>query len=312
METKAIVLTEPRRIEIRDVKLTAPGENDVQVRVLWSSVSTGTEKMLWEGSMPNFPGMGYPLIPGYEAVGRIAKTHRQSGFAEGDLVFVPGAQCYANARGLFGANAQLVNVPAERVIPLPEGMGRHGVLLALAATAYHALGKCESALPDLIIGHGVLGRLMARIAIALDGAAPVVWEKNPKRRVADPTYTVIDAAEDRRTDYAVIVDASGADGILDMAVSRLAKGGDITLAGFYNKPVSFDFPPAFMREMTLRIAAEFDASDVRAVLDLITDDRLSLDGLITHIHGIDDIGGSYQLAFTDPDCLKLVFDWEQE
>ncbi|MGB7433460.1 MAG: chlorophyll synthesis pathway protein BchC [Ahrensia sp.] len=311
METKAIVLTEPRRIEIKAVKLTTPADSDVQVKILWSAISTGTEKMLWEGSMPNFPGMGYPLVPGYEAVGRISKTHRASGFAEGDLVFVPGAQCYANARGLFGANAQVVNVPAERLIPLPERIGSRGVLLALAATAYHTLNKCERALPELIIGHGVLGRLLARLTIALDGDAPLVWESNPHRRMSDPTYNVIDSVDDVRRDYSMIVDASGATGILDQAVSRLAKGGDITLAGFYNTPVSFDFPAAFMREMTLRIAAEFEPSDVRAVIELISEGRLDLDGLITHTHGIDDIGRSYEMAFTDPDCLKLVFDWEQ-
>ena len=41
------------------------------VEVDYSGISTGTEKLLFNGRMPAFPGMGYPLVPGYESVGRI-------------------------------------------------------------------------------------------------------------------------------------------------------------------------------------------------------------------------------------------------
>jgi myo-inositol-1(or 4)-monophosphatase len=37
--------------------------------VLHSGISTGTERLLWDGTMPPFPGLGYPLVPGYETVG---------------------------------------------------------------------------------------------------------------------------------------------------------------------------------------------------------------------------------------------------
>ena len=49
---------------------------------------------------------------------------------------------------------------------------------------------------------------------------------------------------------------------------RLAKGGEVTLAGFYDR-LSFAFPPAFMREARLRIAAEFTPADIAAVIALI-------------------------------------------
>ena len=44
--------------------------------------------------------------------------------------------------------------------------------------------------------------------------------------------------------------------LIDTLIGRLAKGGEIALAGFYESPLSFAFPPAFMREARLRIAAE--------------------------------------------------------
>ena len=39
------------------------------------------------------------------------------------------------------------------------------------------------------------------------------------------------------------------------------------LAGFYSEPLSFAFPPAFMREARLRVAAEWKPSDLIAVKD---------------------------------------------
>ena len=88
-----------------------PAPADVVVDVSWSGISTGTERLLWTGTMPPFPGMGYPLVPGYEFVGRVAQAGAQSGQREGDLVFVPGAKCFGPVRGLFGGAASRLVVP---------------------------------------------------------------------------------------------------------------------------------------------------------------------------------------------------------
>lgn len=57
--------------------------------------------------MPPFPGMGYPLVPGYEAAGEVVEAGPDSGLRPGERVFVPGANCFmpteaAKLRGLFG------------------------------------------------------------------------------------------------------------------------------------------------------------------------------------------------------------------
>ena len=86
-------------------------------------------------------------------------------------------------------------------------------------------------------------------------------------------------------------------------------GGEIVLAGFYSEPLSFSFPPAFMREARLRVAAEWQQSDLVAAKALIESGRLSLDGLITHHHNANVASGAYRVAFEDPACLKMVLDW---
>ena len=81
------------------------------------------------------------------------------------------------------------------------------------------------------------------------------------------------------------------------------------LAGFYKDRVSFAFPPAFMREARLRVAAEWKPADMAAVLDLVAAGRLSLDGLITHRERAAAADAACRTAFGDPDCLKMILDW---
>ncbi|MEO7336794.1 MAG: chlorophyll synthesis pathway protein BchC [Caldimonas sp.] len=308
MNALAVVLTNPMDLALQRLPLSMPTEDDVVVDIEWSGISTGTERLLWAGRMPHFPGMGYPLVPGYESVGRVARAGKRSGRRHGERVFVPGAKCFGDVRGLFGGAASRVVLPGVRALPIDEAIGERGVLLALAATAFHATSGEGGRLPDLIIGHGVLGRLLARLAVAA-GAAPVVWELDPSRRAGASGYAVVDPAEDSRRDYRCIVDVSGDAGGLDGLIARLAPGGEVVLAGFYDVPLSFAFAPAFMREARLRVAAQWQPADLVAVRDMAASGRLSLDGLITHRMAADKADAAYRTAFGDAGCLKMVLDW---
>jgi 3-hydroxyethyl bacteriochlorophyllide a dehydrogenase len=306
METSAVVMERPESLSLQRVALDAPTPADIVVDIDFSGVSTGTERLLWSGRMPHFPGMGYPLVPGYESVGHVVEAGRESGLRAGDAVFVPGARCFGPVRGLFGGAAARVVLPGSRAIPVGSGWGEEGVLMALCATARHAIAAGDS--PDLIVGHGVLGRLLARLTVAAGSPPPTVWETNPARRVGDFGYPVIDPESDERRDYRAIYDASGAEGVLDMLVGRLARGGEIVLAGFYDR-LSFAFPPAFMREARFRIAAEFKPADLTATRALIDEGFLDLGGLITHRAAPSGADAAYRTAFGDADCLKMILDW---
>ena len=137
-------------------------------------------------------------------------------------------------------------------------------------------------MPDLIVGHGVLGRLLARLTIAAGAPVPTVWEINPDRAMGAVGYDVTTPDADPRRHYTSIYDASGRSDLLNDLVMRLAKGGEIVLAGFYTQPLSFTFPPAFMREARFRIAAEWAPDDLIVARSLVESGALSLGGLITH------------------------------
>ena len=121
MSTIAVVLEAPERLALSRLELEPAGPDDVVVDVEWSGISTGTERLFWSGRMPPFPGMGYPLVPGYETVGRVVAGSESA--LLGQRVFVPGARCFGAVRGLFGGAASRLVVKAARAVPVDERLG---------------------------------------------------------------------------------------------------------------------------------------------------------------------------------------------
>ena len=308
----AVVMARPQHIALASLALATPADDDVVIAVDYSGISTGTERLLFDGRMPDFPGMGYPLVPGYESVGHIVDAGAHARHRIGEHVFVPGALCWGEVRGLFGGAAQRLVSASSRVLKMDD-IGPSAVLMALAASAYHAVaggGKREQITPpDLIVGHGVLGRLLARMTVTAGCPAPTVWETNPQRASGGDGYAVVHPDDDDRRDYRSVYEVSGDATLLDRLITRLAPGGEIVLAGYYTQPLAFAFAPAFMREAQIRCAAEWQRADLLAVRELVQGGRLSLDGLITHLDEPAHADIAYRTAFDDASCLKMVLDW---
>ena len=85
------------------------------------------------------------------------------------------------------------------------------------------------------------------MALAPGGKPPTVWEVNPARRTASVGYDVIHPDSDERRDYRSIYDVSGNAALLNSFIDRLAPGGEVVLAGFYDS-LTFNFVPAFLKD----------------------------------------------------------------
>jgi threonine dehydrogenase-like Zn-dependent dehydrogenase len=150
-------------------ELPAPAPGECLVRTLWSGISRGTERLVFEGRVPEseyermraplqqgaFP---FPVKYGYCAVGTV-----DAGPDEllGRTVF-----CLHPHQDRFV-------VSADRVTLLPEGLSaRRAVLAANMETALNAHWDAGSGPADriVVVGGGVLGLLTAYIATRLPGA----------------------------------------------------------------------------------------------------------------------------------------------
>ena len=305
----AVVFEAPGQLSVRDVMLPALTDQDCLVEVIHSGISTGTERLLWTGDMPAFPGLEYPLVPGYESVGRVIECGSAGDLKPGQAVFIPGSRGFTYVAGLFGGAAKYLMVPTSRLIVLPGEPREASVLLALIATAVHAVRRLGAErTPELIIGNGVLGRLVARVSSAMGARQMTQWEHHPER-MTSAVSEVVREQDDPRRDYQTVIDVSGDVSIINQAVSHMGSNSTVVLAGFYHLPVTFDFAPAFMRELDVRIAAEWQLTDMTLAAQLLADDLLVIDDLITHRFAALDAASAYQEAFTNPLCLKTVLDW---
>ncbi len=313
--TQAVVIPGPNRVELREVELTPPGPDDVVVRVAYTSISAGTERMLLAGRMPH-PMLGFPVVPGYETVGRVAGGGENvPPELEGQWVYVGGARCYVGLNPAWGGQAATVVVDHRRVVPLEGVDPRQGVLLALAATALHGVDLLElrPAQRVLVLGQGPVGQIAARIArsrghwVAVSDRAASRME----RAVADLKIdsAALPVADRVQEPVGVIIEATGSMDALAGALPLLAAGGTILLLGYYDE-LRLPYMPLFLKQARLLTAREWGPGDLLECRDLLAEGALDLAGLISHRLPIGEIERAYQLALDDPECLKLLLEWQ--
>ena len=298
---------------LRSLPLAGLSEGQVAVLVQYSGISTSTERLLWDGRFAPLVTGGYPVVPGYETVGRVIDAGPNSTLQPGQTVFVPSATCFEGVSSLYGASASRLVVSDRVALPLTRDAQTEDVLLALAATAYHAVSggghEAPHTPPDLIIGNSAMGRLLARLTVAAGYPAPTVWETNTTLMGSSEGDRVLRPEDDDRHDYKAIYDVTGQADDLDDWLQRIQPGGDIVLAGFYANRLAFSHAKAFKKEARLRVTSQWTRADLLAVNQLVQSGRLSLQGLITHTASATSATDAYQTAFGDVSCLKMVLDW---
>jgi threonine dehydrogenase-like Zn-dependent dehydrogenase len=171
MASKALWYVEKGRTELRDALVGAPGPGDVRIRARYGAVSRGTERLVFEGRVPEsefermrapfmdgtFP---YPVKYGYATVGTV-----DEGQNHGRSVFV-----------LHPHQSEFV-VPVLAAALVPEGVPlQRAVLAANMETALNAVWDGAPGPADRIavVGGGVVGLLVARLCARMPGTQVTV------------------------------------------------------------------------------------------------------------------------------------------
>lgn len=179
-DATALWIAAPGRAELRRAPLPAITEGMLRLRLSWSAVSRGTERLVFEGRVPaseaermrcplqegRFPG---PLKYGYAAVGIV----------EDGPANLVGAAVFSLA-----PHQDRAVIPAAMAVPLPEGTPpRRAALAANLETALTILWDAGLGPGDrvAVIGGGVVGLLAARLAVRIPGAEVTVVDVNPDR-----------------------------------------------------------------------------------------------------------------------------------
>src|SRR5437763_289369 len=244
----ALFHTAPRRVEIRELPMPRPSAGEVIVSTLVSGISSGTERLVYRGEVPEdlalddtIGALGgvfrYPFRYGYACVGVV------EGWDRPVFAFQPHQDVFAARAGDL-ISLPAVDPAAATLFPLVE--------TALQVTLDAGTGYRDRV---IVLGAGVLGLLTA-LLLQRGGqrplcAEPRAWRRALAGRLGVPAVPPGELAEE---EVPLVIDASGNPDAPSMALTMLAREGTLLVAAWFGtKPVMLPLGGAFhRRRLTIR------------------------------------------------------------
>ncbi len=264
---KAFVVTETedkqyrRRIEEKSIDDLPPG--DVLVEVQYSSLNY---KDALSASGNRGVTRSYPHTPGIDAAGTVAESS-DGRFSAGDAVIVTSYDLGMNTAGGFG---QYIRVPADWVVPLPDGLtareamcyGTAGFTAALSVLKLTRLGVEPDDGEVLVSGAtGGVGSIavsiLAKLGYTVAAVNGLVDEADYLRQIGAQRIVSIEEATDTsgrpllKSRWAGSIDTLGGD-ILATSIKSVNGNGVVTTCGNVASPeLPINVYPFILRGVTL-------------------------------------------------------------
>jgi L-iditol 2-dehydrogenase len=338
---KSLVLTEYKKLEVKDMPVPEVGPGDVRVKVDSCGIC-GSDVHGYDGSSGRrIP----PIIMGHEAAGVVESVGEAvEGLGPGDRVTFDsmiscGACRFCRAGEVnlcdsrrvvgvspgdwkqHGAFAEYVVVPQHIVFRLPDALSfAHAAMVEPVSVAVHAVSRTPIRLGDraVVVGCGMIGLLTIQAAKAAGCGTVFAVDLDETRleRAArlganvtinakdDVPETVIAATEGRGADVAF--EAVGAAKPIATAIESLRKGGALTLIGNVTPKVDVDLQAIVTRELTLYGSCA-SSGEYPQCLDLLGRGVIKVDELVTAVAPLED-GPKWfdRLYAREPGLMKVL------
>ena len=307
---KAIILTEPKRMEIKDMPIPSPGKKEVLVQVRQVGIC-GSDYSKYLGYL----GGIMPVIPGHEAIGVIAALGPEvEGVSIGDRVAIqPNFACgtceicrsgmenicpnkIRLGLDVNGAFAEYVVVPRKYVWSLSDGLSdSDAALTEPLAVAVHGIAKFPPTPKDrvLIYGAGAIGMFFIQLAVLSGTHVTVIDIAEPRLEVARKlgaaeAFNSAESLEAASGAFTVAFETSGTPGALAYIVKWCAPGATIVHLGLPKADVTF---PAFLitrKELIIKGASIY-LDEFRTAIDLLKKGRIRTDLFITNTYSLEEL-----------------------
>jgi L-iditol 2-dehydrogenase len=318
------VMTAPGKIDIRDVPRPEPAADEVLIQIKRIGVC-GSDIHVFHGLHPY---TSYPVVQGHEVAGIVAATGADvTGFAPGDkVVFMPQVTCgvcYPCRHGMYhicdqlkvmgfqtnGAAQELFPVPAEMVLKVPDSISLdQAAMIEPVSVAVHALSRVGSVEGQkvVVLGAGTIGNLVAQVARASGAAAVMITDisnyKLEKARECGTAITV-NTTESQLGEAILkhfgpdkadlILECVGAQETITQAVENARKGSTIVVVGVFGKKPLVDLGLVQDRELSLVGTLMYQKRDYERAIDLVANNKLLLDPMVTHRFAFKDFLDAY-------------------
>ena len=248
---KCIRILEPNRVEVAEIPVPAPRDDEVLIRVSASGIC-GTDIHILRGEYMG----GYPVIPGHEFAGTIVQTGKAvTRFLTGQRVAVEPnipcdncPECLHNRQNfcrnwqavgvtLPGGMAEYVAVPEKQVFLTGDLPFEQAAFVEPLSCVLHGLEKLALRPGDAIaiLGAGPIGIQLLRAARLLGVTSICVAERNPARldfaRQSGADEALAGLDELRADFYDAVIDATGAPAVMRRCIDFARPGGKVLWFG---------------------------------------------------------------------------------
>jgi len=309
--------TAPYEIASEDAPMPAPAPGEALVQVAACGIC-GTDLKINEG---HYLGR-LPITPGHEFTGEIvALGHGVTGVAAGDRVAInpnlPCRRCVFCRRGAVhlcmnsqavgvtraGGFAEFCAVPAELLVPVPEGLPLNlAAMMEPTSCCLHGMDLAGVRPGDdvLLLGGGSIGLILLQLARAAGATFTAVSEPRPEKRAlarslgADAAVEPGAAAELAASlpggGAQVVIECVGAAPAAEQALGLVRAGGTVLFFGVSPPEAKIPVEPyvIFHQELTIRGCYTNPFTDTRA-LALLSSRRVLVEPLISHTYPIEQV-----------------------
>ncbi len=337
---RSLFFVAPYHVSVRKERIGLPGPNEILVQTVVSSISAGTELLVYRNRFPkellvdeSIPGLkqkfGYPMKYGYSAVGRVIAcgANLEKGW-ERKSVF-----------SFHPHESHFLALPTE-VCALPPTLSLdQAALLPALETSIHLVSEGLPMIGEKVVvfGQGVIGLMTTALLARMDLGNLITVDYHGKRREAsvalgafeslDPKTKVTQKIRSFLKDgdgyegADLVFELSGDPNALNQAIEVAGYRGRVVIGSFYgNKRSSLDLGGRFHRSgirlissQVSRIQPEFSGSwnkSRRLGLALRLLEKLNLSHLLTHQIPIEKAQEGYSLLDRKPeDVIQILLTY---
>ncbi len=332
---KAITITKPFEIEVREIPMPEAKEGEALLQVLYCGIC-GADVASFTG---NQPFTTYPRIPGHEFSARIVSAPENGrGLKAGDVVtcnpYFNCGSCYACRKGLVnacvdnrtmgvqrdGAFCEYITMPVERIIPGGGLSAKHLALIEPFSISQHALSRCAVKPGDrvMVVGAGPIG-LFALLAAKAKGAevtsCDVLDGRLEKAKAFGADHTVntarLDAGEKLREitggdGFDVCVEACGRSETFLACIEHACQGANVILIGNGKTETTFLHSILLKKELNVFGSRNAYTRDFESLIALAARGGIDLDGMISAEYDFRDAAKAFDALTHNDGSLEKV------
>jgi len=209
-----------------------------------------------------------------------------------------------------GALVQFLALDERNLHPIPDSMSfEEGALVEPLSVGIWACQRARLEPGDdvLVTGAGPVGVLAAQTARALGAASVTLVDVSEFRmRLARGLgFDVEKSDEQTERQFDVLLECSGAPGVLAAGLHRLRTNGRAAMVGMPKQPVELPLSNLNEKELTLVLVHRYSHTWPTAI-DLVASGRVDVKSIVTHRFPLPRSEEALTLAGRVPDSMKAV------